>query len=105
MSRSAVFDAQLFDKIGPAVLFTHSQSGAYGWAIADARPALVKGIVAIEAGMWPFRDVVFAGSPDYFKDGPINKASATFRLPHVDPKHVAGLRLDGERVLGRERDR
>jgi pimeloyl-ACP methyl ester carboxylesterase len=37
----------LFDKIGPAVLFTHSQSGAYGWAMADARPALVKGIVAI----------------------------------------------------------
>src|SRR5262245_63525264 len=64
----------LLDKIGPAVLFTHSQSGAYGWTIADARPALVKGIVAIEAGMRPFRDVEFIGAPDYFRDGSANKA-------------------------------
>src|SRR5258708_9807926 len=64
----------LFDKIGPAVLFTHSQSGAYGWAIADARPGLVKAIVAIEAGMRPFRNVEFVGAPDYFRDGPVNKA-------------------------------
>jgi pimeloyl-ACP methyl ester carboxylesterase len=64
----------LLDKIGPAVVFTHSQSGAYGWAIADARPALVKGIVAIEAGSRPFREVEFIGAPDYFKDGAITKA-------------------------------
>ena len=28
----------LLDKIGPAILLTHSQSGAFGWPIADARP-------------------------------------------------------------------
>ena len=30
--------AALLDKIGPAILLTHSQSGAFGWPIADARP-------------------------------------------------------------------
>jgi pimeloyl-ACP methyl ester carboxylesterase len=90
----------LFDKIGPAVLFTHSQSGAYGWAIADARPALVKGIVAIEAGMRPFRDVVFVGAPDYFKDGPVNKAwgignIALAYTPQVsDPSELAFVQQD-----------
>ncbi|NML43889.1 alpha/beta fold hydrolase [Ramlibacter sp. G-1-2-2] len=38
----------LLDRIGPAVLVTHSQSGPFGWVIADARPGLVKGIVALE---------------------------------------------------------
>jgi pimeloyl-ACP methyl ester carboxylesterase len=40
--------AALLDRIGPAVLLTHSQSGLYGWQIADARPKLVKAIVAVE---------------------------------------------------------
>ena len=35
--------AALLDKIGPAIVFTHSQSGPFGWLIADARPKLVKG--------------------------------------------------------------
>jgi len=38
----------LLDRIGPAVLVTHSQAGPFGWLIADARPGLVKGIVASE---------------------------------------------------------
>lgn len=38
----------LLDRIGPAVLVTHSQAGPFGWLTADARPALVKGIVALE---------------------------------------------------------
>lgn len=71
----------LFDKIGPAVLFTHSQSGAYGWAIADARPGLVKAIVAIEAGMRPLRNVEFVGAPDYFRDGPVDKVWGIGNVP------------------------
>jgi pimeloyl-ACP methyl ester carboxylesterase len=31
----------LLDKIGPAILLTHSQSGPFGWPVADARPDLV----------------------------------------------------------------
>src|SRR6266567_4363643 len=34
--------AKLLDRVGPAVLVVHSQSGAYGIAAAVARPALVK---------------------------------------------------------------
>lgn len=39
---------KLLDRIGPAILVTHSQSGPTGWLIADACPNLVKGIVALE---------------------------------------------------------
>lgn len=38
----------LLDQIGPAVLVTHSQSGPYGWVVADQRPQSVKAVVAIE---------------------------------------------------------
>ena len=51
--------AALLDKIGPAIIMTHSQSGPFGWVIADARPKLVKGIVAAEPSGPPFREAVF----------------------------------------------
>jgi pimeloyl-ACP methyl ester carboxylesterase len=38
----------LLDRIGPAVLMTHSQAGTFGWLLGDARPELVKAIVALE---------------------------------------------------------
>lgn len=38
----------LLDKIGEAILITHSQSGPYGWLLADVRPQRVKAVVAIE---------------------------------------------------------
>ncbi len=51
--------AALLDKIGPAIVVTHSQSGSFGWLLADARPKAVKGIVALEPNGPPFRDAVF----------------------------------------------
>ncbi len=48
----------LLDKIGPAILVTHSQSGPFGWLLADSRPKLVKGIVAVEPAGPPFRNAV-----------------------------------------------
>jgi pimeloyl-ACP methyl ester carboxylesterase len=48
--------AALLDRIGPAVLLTHSQSGLYGWQIADARPGLVKAVVAVEPNGPPFEN-------------------------------------------------
>jgi pimeloyl-ACP methyl ester carboxylesterase len=51
--------AALLDKIGPAILLTHSQSGTFGWILADARPKAVKGILAIEPSGPPFRNAVF----------------------------------------------
>lgn len=62
-NRDAV--AALLDEIGPAVLFTHSQSGTLGWLIGDARPKLVKGIVAAEPGA-AVVEVEFKGPPDWF---------------------------------------
>ncbi len=40
--------AALLDRIGPAVVLVHSQSGAYGIGAAIARPNLVKAVVSIE---------------------------------------------------------
>lgn len=65
--------AALLDRIGPAVLLTHSQSGAFGWLVADARPGLVKAIVAMEPSGPPVRDLVMKGAPDWFEDGPLTK--------------------------------
>lgn len=55
--------AALLDKIGPAIIFTHSQSGPFGWVIADERPKLVKGIVAAEPSGPPLRNAVFGEQP------------------------------------------
>lgn len=48
----------LLGRIGPAIVVTHSQSGALGWLLGDARPALVKAIVALEPSGPPFRHAV-----------------------------------------------
>lgn len=40
----------LLDKIGPAILVTHSQSGLFGWLTAMRRPNLVKAVVSYEGG-------------------------------------------------------
>jgi len=58
----------LLGTIGPAILLTHSQSGAFGWPVADARPDLVKAIVAVEPNGPPFYGVDNIGAPDWFRD-------------------------------------
>lgn len=54
----------LLDKIGPAIILTHSQSGPYGWALADARPHKVKGIVAIEPTGPPYMNAIVNGGKE-----------------------------------------
>jgi pimeloyl-ACP methyl ester carboxylesterase len=71
----------LLDKIGPAILLTHSQSGPFGWGVADARPKLVKGILAVEPNGPPFHDNALIGPPDWFKDGPLMRAWGITRAP------------------------
>ena len=56
----------LLDKIGPAIVFVHSQSGQYAWPLAQARPALVKAIVAAEASGPPVHDLVVRGGEPRF---------------------------------------
>ena len=71
----------LLDKIGPAILLTHSQSGAMGWPIADARPNLVKAIVAVEPSGPPVHDVEFKGAPDWFADAAKTKIWGLGEVP------------------------
>jgi pimeloyl-ACP methyl ester carboxylesterase len=51
--------AALLDRIGPAILMTHSAGGPFGWMVAEARPKLVKAIVAVEPFSPPFTDGPF----------------------------------------------
>jgi len=71
----------LLDRIGPAILLVHSQAGAFGWPVADARPDLVKAILAIEPNGPPFHGLEFVGAPDFFKEGPIALAWGITSLP------------------------
>jgi pimeloyl-ACP methyl ester carboxylesterase len=53
--------AALLDRIGPSIVLVHSQSGQYGWPLAQARPALVKAIVGAEPSGPPVHDLVVPG--------------------------------------------
>ena len=46
--------AALLDAIGPSILLTHSAGAPTGWLAADARPALIKAIIAVEPLGPPF---------------------------------------------------
>jgi pimeloyl-ACP methyl ester carboxylesterase len=88
--------AALLDHIGPAVLLTHSQSGPFGWLIADARPDLVRGIVAIEPNGPPFKDLTLRGGESWYSyaesmDRPygITRAPLRFEPPLSDGEMLA----------------
>jgi pimeloyl-ACP methyl ester carboxylesterase len=44
----------LLQKIGPAIVMTHSRAGTFGWEIADDVPKLVRAIIAVEPAGPPF---------------------------------------------------
>ncbi|PQA87606.1 alpha/beta hydrolase [Hyphococcus luteus] len=82
--------AKLLEKIGPAIIVTHSRSGTFGWLIADARPELVKAVVAVEPNGPPFvnalpgsdlEDIARPYGPTY--------APLTFDPPVDDPAEIA----------------
>ena len=50
----------LLDKIGPAIVLAHSMSGKPGWLLADARPKLVKGMLAVEPNGPPFHEAPYS---------------------------------------------
>lgn len=78
--------AALLDRIGPAILVTHSQAGPFGWLIADARPKLVKGIVAVEPSGPPFEGAVLSKGPARAW-GP-TEIRITYDPPVSDPKEL-----------------
>ena len=90
----------LLDRVGPAILITHSQGGTHGWLWADARPELVKAIVAIEPSGPPFQSTIVKGSgvklygitdiPIAY-DPPINQTSSGGRpLPTQEHSNADG---------------
>ena len=85
----------LLDKIGPAILLTHSQSGAFGWPVADARPNLVKALVAVEPSGPPVHNVENIAAPDWFKDAGAAKPSGLGNVPLAyDPPLSADAKLE-----------
>ena len=73
--------AALLDRIGPAILLTHSQGGPLGWTIADARPKLTKGILAIEPNGAPVYEQKLKGPPEWFEDESITRPWGITRGP------------------------
>ena len=53
--------SRLLDLIGPAVVMSHSAGGPAGWLLADARPDLVKALVAVEPMGPPFNPLFGRG--------------------------------------------
>jgi pimeloyl-ACP methyl ester carboxylesterase len=84
----------LFDKIGPAILLTHSQSGSFSWPVADARPNLVKALLDVEPSGPPVHDVLNNGAPNWFSDVPAVKlyglemVPLTYDPPVTDPSEL-----------------
>jgi len=71
----------LFERIGPGILMAHSQAGAFAWPVADARPDLIKAILAIEPNGPPAHGVEFVGAPKWFKEGPLSLAYGITSVP------------------------
>ena len=86
--------ARLLDRIGPAILLTHSASGPGGWLAADRRPGLVRAIVSVEPMGPPFADIPNIGPLRWG----LAAAPLTFDPPRASPEAVrdadpAALRL------------
>ncbi len=90
VNRDAILE--LLEQIGPAILLTHSQSGAFGWPVADARPDLVKAIVAVEPNGPPFfQDVAVDTRARPW--GPTS-VPLTYSPPAVDASELAIVRQE-----------
>ncbi|MBN9757862.1 lysophospholipase [Pseudonocardia sp. Ae707_Ps2] len=90
----------LLDRVGPAVVMTHSASGPDGWLLADRRHDLVRAIVSIEP-MGP----AFASAPGIGTlDWGLTAAPVTYDPPLASPDEVraadpSALRIPGLREV------
>lgn len=90
--------AALLDRLGPSIVLVHSQSGNYGWPLAQARPDLLKVLVAVEPTGPPVRNVVVRGEPRFnlpFDEAEGEDADALYRDdPRVKLYGLTDWRLD-----------
>lgn len=78
---------RLLDRIGPAVLVTHSAGAPGGWLAADARPDLVVALLALEPMGPPFLPLPDGGS---LLPWGLTAAPPAFDPPVADPAELAG---------------
>jgi pimeloyl-ACP methyl ester carboxylesterase len=68
--------AELFDRIGPAFMMTHSMGGPNAWIAGDVRPNLVKGMIGIEPAGPPMGNLKYGTAATKLTyDPPVNDAS------------------------------
>ncbi|HEX5281228.1 MAG TPA: alpha/beta hydrolase [Micropepsaceae bacterium] len=79
----------LLQKVGPAIVMTHSQSGSMGWLTADARPDLVRALIQVEPSGPPVHDVLMTGAPDYLHDGEAVRPWGLSAIPLNYSPHAA----------------
>ena len=72
--------AELLDRIGPAVIQTHSFGGPFGWLVADQRPEFVRAVAVFESAGAPFSNLLPWG---------VTAAPLTFDRPVSDPSELA----------------
>jgi pimeloyl-ACP methyl ester carboxylesterase len=82
--------AALLDKIGPAIIMTHSQSGPFGWAAAESRPRLVKAILAAEPSGPPFENAGIPwGTGGAARAWGVTSTPITYDPPITDPSQLS----------------
>jgi pimeloyl-ACP methyl ester carboxylesterase len=79
--------AELLDRVGPAILVGHSAGGPCAFLAADARPGLVKALIAIETIGPPFAELPPLGVT--LRWG-LTAAPMTFDPPVSDPAELGG---------------
>ena len=84
--------AMLLDKIGPAMIMTHSAGGPFGWLVAEIRPNLVKGIIAVEGGGQSFMGANIWGMSTIpvAYDPPVNDVSELKLVDMPSPEEGVG---------------
>lgn len=73
------------DRIGSAILITHSQGGPLGFLIADARPSLVSALISIEPQGPPFEDRVLSNSTAITRPYGLTNIPITYDPPVLNP--------------------
>ena len=76
--------ARLLDRIGPAIVITHSASGPDGLFVADRRPGLVAAIVSVEPMGPPFADTPGIGALAWG----LTATPVTYDPPRTTPEEV-----------------
>lgn len=72
----------LLDKIGSAVLLTHSQASVYGFQLCDRRPDLLQAHITIEPNGPPFFDITHTSDPTwYVQTGHLSRPWGITRRP------------------------